>query len=80
MNDASAIDRLLLTAREAAQLLAISERTLWQVAKDGGIPVVRIGRSVRYAASDLRDWIERQKRAAPANGAPAQGAGAVPEA
>jgi excisionase family DNA binding protein len=62
------LPRLLLSAREAAEALHISARTLWQRTRDGEIPAVRIGRSVRYLAEDLRAWIERQ-RAQP-NGRP----------
>ena len=51
----------LLRSDEAARLLAISPRKLWTLADDGEIPVVRIGRSVRYDPADLRDYIERQK-------------------
>lgn len=50
---------LLLTSREAAQRLRISERSLWQLAKDGRLPVVRLGRSVRYSISDLQALISR---------------------
>lgn len=57
------IRRLLLTPHEAAQALSISERTLWQLSKDCYIPVVKIGRAVRYAISDLERFIEAQKTA-----------------
>jgi excisionase family DNA binding protein len=52
---------LLLTTRQAAKALSISERTLWQLAKDGKIPTVRIGRSVRFDPRDLQDWISAHK-------------------
>ena len=52
---------MLLTAREAANRLAISERTLFTLTKAGAIPVVRIGRAVRYDPRDLRTWIESTK-------------------
>ncbi len=53
--------QLLLRPDEAAQALAISERTLWTISKRGEIPVVRIGRSVRYHIDDLTRWIEARK-------------------
>jgi len=53
---------LLVTAREAARLLSISERSLWQLSKDGAIPAVRIGRAVRYDPRDLQACIERSKQ------------------
>ena len=51
----------LLRSDEAAKLLAISPRTLWTLADDGEIPVVRVGRSVRCDPANLQDCIERQK-------------------
>jgi excisionase family DNA binding protein len=60
------MDKLLLTAPDAAAALSISERTLWQLTKDGTIPAVRLGRSVRYDVAALRAWLERQQQPAPA--------------
>ena len=51
----------LLTVREAADVLRISERTLWTLTKQGLIRSVRVGRGVRYDQSDLAEWIEAQK-------------------
>jgi excisionase family DNA binding protein len=53
---------LLLTSRQAAQALAISERKLWDLTKCGDIPVVRFGRCVRYAPADLQAWIDSHKQ------------------
>lgn len=50
--------KLLYTAREAAQMLSISVRTLWTLTKAGLIRAVYIGRSVRYADSDLRLYVD----------------------
>lgn len=54
-------DALLLSARDAARQLAISEKTLWSLSKAGSIPVVRIGRNVRYARADLLAFIDASK-------------------
>ena len=51
----------LLRPRDAAKLLAISERHLWGLTKDGQIPVVRLGRAIRYAPHDLEAFIEAAK-------------------
>jgi excisionase family DNA binding protein len=56
------LEALLVTAREAATALSISERTLWGLTAAGKIPVVRIGRAVRYDPRDLQAWIERNKQ------------------
>ena len=55
------IEPMLLTARQAARILSISERTLWSLTKDRQIPAVRIGRAVRYDPGDLRRWINLVK-------------------
>ncbi len=52
----------LLKPSKAAEALAISPRKLWALTASGDIPCVRIGRSVRYDADDLRDFIETRKR------------------
>ena len=54
-------NRLLVDSREASSLLSISPRTLWALQAAGEIPVIRIGRSVRYAVNDLMIWIEWKK-------------------
>jgi excisionase family DNA binding protein len=63
MRETTATERLLLTPREAAATLSISERTLWAVtAPRGPLPAVRIGRAVRYDPPDLRRWIDGQRQ------------------
>ena len=52
---------LLVTSREAARMLAVSERTLWGLADRGEIPRIRIGRAVRYDVRDLDAWIQHNK-------------------
>ena len=54
----------LLRPREAAALLAISERTLWDLSNRGNLPCVRLGRSVRYDPRDLAAWVAQNKSAA----------------
>lgn len=54
--------RLLVTPREAARMLSVSERTLWGLTKRGEVPAVRVGvRSVRYSIAALQAWIEAQQ-------------------
>jgi len=48
---------LLLRPREAAAMLAISDRQLWDLEKRGAIPSRRIGRSVRFSRDELEAWI-----------------------
>ncbi len=56
---------LLLTARDAAKALAISERTLWTLsAPRGPVCVTRLPgvRSVRYSVDALREWVASQQQ------------------
>ena len=50
----------LINRAAAASLLGISERTLWSLTKNGTVPVIRIGRSVRYSVAALELWIAGQ--------------------
>lgn len=45
----------LMTVPEAAELLTVSESTVWRLIRDGRLPVVRIGRSTRVRETDLND-------------------------
>ena len=48
----------LLTQRQAANLLCLSERTLERLRLQGGGPLyVKAGRAVRYRETDLEAWI-----------------------
>lgn len=51
----------LLTARDAARRLSISERTLFAMTSSGEIPCVRIGRLVRYSVETLKKWITQHE-------------------
>lgn len=52
---------MLLTARQAAKALSVCEKTLWTLTQRGELPVVRVGRAVRYDPRDLESWIQRAK-------------------
>ncbi|MDB4628023.1 helix-turn-helix domain-containing protein [bacterium] len=47
----------LLRSNDAAALLAISPRKLWELENAGQIPSVRFGRTVRFRMFDLVEWI-----------------------
>lgn len=61
-NQSTAVVDPLLTYRQAAKVLGVTERTVWTLVHDGELPVVRFGRSVRIDPADLREFIERGKR------------------
>ena len=58
------MEKMLLSANEAAETLGICTKTLWTLTKAGSIPCVRIGCRVLYDPLDLKRWIESQKTAA----------------
>ena len=53
---------LLLSAREAAELLNVSEKTLWNHTAPRGnqIPVIRFGKTLRYSRDALKQWIAHE--------------------
>ncbi len=50
----------LLTVREAASLLRLSRSHTYDLIREGALPVVYLGRSVRVPRRALIAWIERQ--------------------
>lgn len=52
----------LLNRQEAAAFLGVKEDTLavWRSTRKYDIPVVKVGRLVRYRFSDLLDFIDRR--------------------
>ena len=51
----------LVRPAEAARLLSIGKRKLWELTNCHAIPFLRIGRSLRYDVRDLEQWIDAQK-------------------
>lgn len=61
-----AVDQLLysdrlLTAKEVARVLAISEKTVYSYVSKGLIPYYKIQSSVRFRARDVGTWLSRQQ-------------------
>jgi len=52
----------LLTRKEAAELLRVKPQTLatWHCAGRYSLPVVKVGRSVRYRLADLEHWLAKR--------------------
>jgi excisionase family DNA binding protein len=47
----------LLTAAEAATMLAVRPSWIGDAARNGHLPCVRIGKHVRFLRSDLERWV-----------------------
>ena len=61
MNKTTNTPPRLISTREAARYLAISERKLWQLTKDQRVPAVKFDRVVRYDIVDLDEFIAKAK-------------------
>ncbi len=53
---------LLLKPKDAAKALSMCERKLWQMTRDGKIPHLKIGRSVRYSLATLEAFISENEK------------------
>jgi excisionase family DNA binding protein len=50
-------EAFLMTPRQTAQRLAISERHLFALTHSGQLPCVRVGKCVRYSVETIRNWV-----------------------
>lgn len=57
-HDRDGREPLALRPREAAKLLAIGQRTLWELTKKGEVPHTRVGRAVLYPYRALEEWLQ----------------------
>jgi hypothetical protein len=57
-------ERLLLTEADAAERLAVCQRTLRKARQNGLLPYILIGRAVRYTMADLESYIQTLRQAA----------------
>lgn len=71
-DDADDVEPMLLTLSQAAKLLQVSEKTLWNHTAPRGnqIPNVRFGKTLRYNREALARWIKEQEAASAAGGTP----------
>ena len=52
---------LLLSMRDAARSLGISERTVWTLVQERRLPHLRVGRRVLFSRASLEAWIAQQQ-------------------
>ena len=56
---------MMMTVREVAEALGVSERSVWRWSTDGTLPPgIRIGGSVRWSEKSIREWLEQREEAA----------------
>ena len=51
----------LLTYQQVADVLGVTDRTVWELVRKGELRNVRVGRSVRVDPADLRQFIDDSK-------------------
>lgn len=51
----------LLTAAAAAELLAVRTSWVYDAARSGELPCVRLGKHLRFLRSDLERWVAGQR-------------------
>lgn len=59
-SDRSTVEQLL-TLREVAALLQLSDKTLRRLVAARRMPCVRLGRQLRFAQSDIVRWVSARK-------------------
>ena len=52
----------ILTIREVADYLKVTERTLYRLAQEGKIPAFKVGGAWRFRRGDLDQWIKSQSQ------------------
>jgi excisionase family DNA binding protein len=51
----------LLTADAAAELLSVRTSWIYDAARRGELPCIRVGKHVRFLRSDLEEWVAAQR-------------------
>jgi putative molybdopterin biosynthesis protein len=51
----------ILTIQEVAERLGMHPVTVYRLAKEGRLPVFRVGRMLRFDAAELEKWIREGK-------------------
>jgi excisionase family DNA binding protein len=52
----------ILTIREVAHYLKVTERTLYNLVQERKLPAFKVGNSWRFRREDLEKWISKQSR------------------
>ena len=63
MRDGPVVSRMdsdIMTIREVAEYLKLTEKTAYRHAADGKIPGFKVGGAWRFRRSEIDRWIERQ--------------------
>jgi len=61
----SAADNAIMTIREVADYLKVTERTIYRLAGAKHIPAFKVGGSWRFSKADIDGWIREQSHGSP---------------
>ncbi len=53
----------IITIKEVAKFLKVTERTLYRLVQEGKVPAFKVGGSWRFELADIEAWIAEQKKA-----------------
>lgn len=64
MSETIRLQPLALKPRDAAKVIGISERKLWEITADrtSGIPFIKMGTRTLYPVKELREWLGEKCR------------------
>ena len=51
----------LITVRQLSEMLNVSQKTLYSAVAKGRIPYLKIGSSVRFRPSAIREWLKNRE-------------------
>jgi excisionase family DNA binding protein len=57
------MDEEILDVDGAARVLGVSTRTIYNLARQGNIPAMRVGREWRFARRNLIEWVTNSSQA-----------------
>jgi excisionase family DNA binding protein len=57
------ISNKLLTVNEVANILRVSNMTVYRLVKSGQIPAIRVGKNYRIKENDVNDYLSRGTQA-----------------
>ena len=55
----------LWTVREVAEFLRVGRHSVYEMAKRGEMPSLRVGARVRFVPEEVRAWLDRQRAPRP---------------
>ena len=61
MSGSNGIDPMVVDEDQAAQMLGISRRMVFEFRSKGELQYVKLGRLIRYRVSDIQTFLERKQ-------------------